>query len=188
MRAAPLLACLVALLGAACSGDRSHLTSDWERENAARLAKEGEEALPPEQLPAFPRQEGVIKFFVSSASDFTFFVDRASVSVKDKIVRYTLVARSSNGVDNITYEGISCVGGEYRVYAFGRADGTWQSRPGLWKEISPRSVQRWHNALQKEFFCPNKIAVSDAAEAIRALELGGHPRVTPNSTGAAGSR
>jgi hypothetical protein len=187
LRAAALLACLAALLGAACSSDRSHLTSDWERENAARLAKEGEEALPAQQLPAFPRQENLIRFFVSSASDFTFFVDRASISVKDKIVRYTLVARSASGADNVTYEGISCVAGEYRVYAFGRADGSWQSRPGLWREISPRSVQRWHNALQREFFCPNKIAVADAAEAVRALELGGHPviKVMPSYGGGA---
>ena len=180
-----LLACLSALL-AACSSGRSNTTSDWERDNAGKLAKENEEVQP--ALPALPRRENLIGFFVSSASDFRFFIDRASIEVKDKIVRYTLVARSSNGAENITYEGINCAAGEYRVYAFGRSDATWQSRPGPWREISPRSVQRWHNALQREFFCPNRVAVSEAADAVRALELGGHPWVKPDSTGGSGSR
>ena len=185
MRTVLLLACLGVLL-AGCSSGRSNTTSDWERENAGKLAKENEEPLP--ALPALPRGENLIGFFVSSASDFRFFVDRASVEVKNKIVRYTLVARSSNGAENITHEGINCAAGEYRVYAYGRSDGTWQSRPGPWQEISPRSVQRWHNALRREFFCPNGVAVADAAEGIMALEKGGHPWVKPDSAGGAGSR
>ncbi len=169
-----LLAHLVALLGA-CGGDRANMKSDWERQNEGRLVKEGAEVLP--ELPAFPRRENLVEFFVSTASDFKFFVDRASISVKDRVVRYTLVARSPNGVDNISYEGMNCAAGEYRVFALGGPDGTWLSRPGPWREITTRSVQRWHNALQREYFCPNGISVTDATEAVRALEQGGHPWV-----------
>ena len=167
-----LAACLLALLPA-CAGGRSEGQSDWEKQNEGRLTKEAAEAAP--ELPPYPRREDLIEFFVSSASDFRFFVDRASISVKDRIVRYTLVARSPSGVDNVSYEGINCPAGEYQVYARGRSDGTWLSRPGPWQEISPRSVQRWHNALYREFFCPNRIAIGDAAEGVHALERGGHP-------------
>jgi CNP1-like family len=166
-------ACLLALLLSACAGGRSSNQSDWEKLNEGRLARETAEVAP--ELPPYPRQENLLEFFVSSASDFRFFVDRASIGVKDRIVRYTLVARSPNGVDNVSYEGINCPAGEYQVYALGGAERSWLSRPGPWREITPRSVQRWHNALYREFFCPNSVAISNAAEGIRALEQGGHP-------------
>ena len=167
-----LPACLLALLSA-CAGGRHDSKSDWETLNEGRLVREAAEVSP--ELPPYPRQENLIEFFVTSASDFRFFVDRASISVKDRIVRYTLVARSPSGVDNVSYEGINCPASEYQVYARGRSDGTWLSRAGPWQEITPRSVQRWHNALYREFFCPNRVAIADAAEGIRALEQGVHP-------------
>ncbi len=171
----------MALLGA-CSGDRANIKSDWERQNEGRLVKEEAEALP--ELPVFPRRENLVEFFVSSASDFKFFVDRAAIGVKAGVVRYTLVARSPSGIDNISYEGMNCAAGEYRVFALGRPDGTWLSRPGPWREIPTRSVQRWHSALQREYFCPNRIPVTDIAEAVRALEQGGHARAKlPDATG-----
>jgi hypothetical protein len=169
-----LAACLSALL-AACASDGSRSKSDWEKQNDGRLVKEAAEVAPEPELPAYPRRENLVEFFVSSASDFRFFVDRASISVKDRIVRYTLVARSPSGVDNVSYEGINCVAAEYLVYARGRSDGTWLSRPGPWQKIESRSVQRWHNALYREFFCPNRIAITDAAEGVSALKQGGHP-------------
>jgi CNP1-like family len=165
---AVLLACLLALLGA-CGGDRASTKSDWERKNEGRLVKEGAEPEP--DLPAYPQRQNLIEFSVSSASDFKFFIDRTSISVRDRIVRYVLVARSPNGVDNVSYEGMNCPAGEYQVYATGRSDGTWLSRPGTWREIPPRSVQRWHNTLQKEYFCLS--SVTDAAEAVKTLERAG---------------
>jgi len=49
-------------------------------------------------------------------------------------------------------------------------------------------VQRWHNALQKEYFCPNNVAIYSAEEGLRALALCGHPYVAPSSPGGGGSR
>lgn len=182
-----LAACVVALLSA-CAGDSSRMKSDWESKNEGRLVKEAADAQAAPAPPPYPRRENLLEFFVSSASDFRFFVDRASISVKDRVVRYTLVARSANGVDNVSYEGINCPAHEYQVYALGRSDGSWLSRPGPWREIEPRSVQRWRNALYSEFFCPNRVAIADAAEGIRALQRGAHPLSTsPASNGIVGS-
>ena len=174
-----LLACLVVLLGG-CGSDRTRVKSDWEQQNEGRLATEAAAEEVPE-LPPFPRRENLIEFFVSSASEFKFFIDRSSLAVKDGIVRYALVARSPSGADNISYEGMNCAAGAYRIYALGHSDGTWVSRPGPWREIPPRSVQRWHNALNREFFCPNRVAISDAAEGLMALKQGGHPWVKPDT-------
>jgi hypothetical protein len=181
-----LAACLLALVSA-CAGDSSRMKSDWELQNEGRLVKEAADAAPTPELPSYPRRENLVEFFVSSASDFKFFIDRSSISVKDRVVRYVLVARSPNGVDNVSYEAINCPAGEYQVYARGRSDGTWLSRPGPWQEISPRSVQRWHNALYREFFCPNRAAITDPAEGVLALQRGAHPFApSPGANGVVG--
>jgi len=71
-------------------------------------------------LPAYPRREALIPFFVSATTESDFLVDGASLSVADDgVVRYTLVARSRQGAESVSFEGIRCSSGEYRLYATG---------------------------------------------------------------------
>jgi hypothetical protein len=157
---------LVVLAGCA-TADRS----DWERQHEAQLAPGPAAAVNP---PGYPRERDLIEFFVAASNDFRFFVDPASLSVHDGgEIRYTLVARSSAGAQNVTYEGMRCHSGEWRLYAIGR-DGAWGGRAGEWKPIQPRSVQRWHNALFREYFCPQREPIASAQEGVTALRRGGH--------------
>ena len=184
-RVAPaLVLALSAAALAACSSKGPSDRSDWERQNEGRLAKA--EAPPAPDLPAYPQNDRLVPFYVTSASDFKFFIDRASLSVgRDRIVRYALVARSGAGAENVSFEGINCLSNEYILYAVG-VQGKWVGRPTEWRAIEPRSVQRWHNALRSEYFCPNNVPIADAAEGLNALERGGHPYV--NSSGTPRSR
>jgi hypothetical protein len=131
-------------------------------------------------LPAAPRQANLLPFFVSSASEFRFFVDGASISPgKDGVVRYTLIVRSPLGAETVSYEGIRCATGEVKSYAYGRADGSWTVRPGAWRRFEARGVQRWHDALWREYFCPRELPIRTAAEGVYALKRGGHPDSGP---------
>ncbi len=161
---------LAALLPAPASAQHK---SDWEEREEARNWKEIE--VP---LPAYPKAADLIEFEVSALATFKFFIDARSINVgKDGVVRYTLVARSPNGVDNVTFEGMRCNGARYRVYAGARNDGTWVKRPTAeWREIEPKSIQRWHQVLRRSYFCPQDAIIFDAEEGIDALKRGGHPR------------
>jgi hypothetical protein len=127
-----------------------------------------------------------VPFFVTSASDNRHFVDRRSLSIRDGLVHYTLVVRSPSGVDNVLFEALNCKEREYRNYARGTSAKGWIVRPTEWRKIT--SMQHIaQNTLHWEYFCPNRIAVSDTAEGIMALEKGGHPwSRKPDTTG--GSR
>jgi hypothetical protein len=145
--------------------------SDWERQQERREWKEVE-AKPP----AFPQRGNLIEFDVSAASDFRFFVDSRSLSIgPDGVVRYVLVARSPSGAENVSFEGIRCATGEVKIYATGRPDGSWEGRASEWRTIEPRTVQRWHNALQREYFCPTREPIRSAQEGVDALRRGGNP-------------
>lgn len=153
--------------------------SDWEIRQEERSWTEGGVS-----IPAFPKREGLIEFHVSAATDFKFFVDPASLTVSaDGVVRYTLLARSAAGAENVTYEGIRCKAGIYKIYAYGRADGSWVSRASDWRPIEPRSVQRWHHALWRDYFCPQRVPIFDVAEGIDALRRGGHPNAPAGHAG-----
>lgn len=147
--------------------------SDWELQNEERNWREAEFKYPPAPKPA-----DLVEFQVSALASFRFFIDAASVAVgPDGVVRYTLVARSSNGVDNVSFEGIRCRGGLVKVYAGIRPDGSWSVRASAaWQEIQPKSIQRWHQVLRREYFCPQDAIIQDAAEGVDALRRGGHPR------------
>lgn len=143
---------------------------DWEIRQDERDWKELELRLPP-----LPKGEGLIEFPVSAAASFRFFIDPASLSVgSDGVVRYTLVARSPTGAENASYEGIRCVSGSYKVYAYAQS-GSWSAARSDWKPIEPKSVQRWHQALRREYFCPFHVPISSVAEGLDALRQGGHP-------------
>ena len=171
----------IVLAGYAAAGF-AQFKSDWEAEIERRDWKEGDY-----KLPSPPKPEDLMEFYVSAGTDFRFFVDRQSLSVgKDGVVRYTLVARSPSGTENVTYEGIRCSAGTVRTYAYGRRGGGWSERESAWRPIEPRPTQRWHNALWREYFCPHKVPIYDPAEGVDALQRGGHPNAAGLERGPGG--
>ena len=165
------LMAVLGLLVAAC-GPRKVAQSEWERSNESRLSREQAEAEVVTQFPAYPRKANLLEFRVGGTGEFAFFIDKGSLSVgSDGIVRYVMVARSSDGVDNVSYEGLRCESAEVRRYAAGQPDATWRVSPGLWQPIA----RRWHLVLHREYFCPQNVALHSAAEGVRALQAGGHP-------------
>ena len=163
---------VAALIAAALGGCNRSLPSEWERKNETLVDKQEEDPVPP--APVFPARAALLEFEVRGQRDFRYYIDGASLSVDPKgIIRYTLVARSPSGIDNVTYEALRCKTDEYRVYALGRADGTWGGRPGNWRSIA-ESRQPQHRALQREYFCPQNNPIHNADEGRSALQQNGH--------------
>ncbi|UCV18383.1 CNP1-like family protein [Ferribacterium limneticum] len=129
------------------------------------------------QLPAAPKQETLLPFYVSAATENRFFIDGATLTVgSDGVVRYVLLVLTPQGARNVTYEGMRCETRERRIYASGRLDGSWsKARKNEWVRIQDAYANRQHAALFLEYFCPVGNIVQDAAEARNALIKGVHP-------------
>jgi CNP1-like family protein len=157
----------LALLVAGCGTAVPHGQSDWERRNLPAAAPADETVTPP----AYPANANLLEFPVIGADGFRFFIDGSTLAPgKDGVVRYVLVARSPEGVDNVTYEGLRCESADQRIYALGR-DGSWTAARGGWRPVSaPR-----HRVLYNEYFCPQSVAIRSAYEGVLALQQGGHP-------------
>jgi hypothetical protein len=165
----------------AIPGQRPPEKSEYELEQERRRGiVEGEVKLPP-----YFKESDLMEFDVTRASSMRFYIDRASISVdKDLVVRYTLVARGSQGGENVSYEGIHCAGATYKVYARGHRDGSWKLVNQDWRPAN----NIWTRVLRGEFFCPNRRAIFTAAEGVDALRRGGHPDRENIGFGGAGSR
>lgn len=107
------------------------------------------------RLPSYPKPGNLLQFDLGSNTANRYFVDAASVSVgEDEVVRYTLVVRTGGGASNVSFEGIRCKTKEYRIYAFGHANGEWsRARNAGWREIQPRDINGHHFALRRDYFC-----------------------------------
>lgn len=161
---------LLALLLLAGCGTPPPEQSEWEREHRKPAPEEAQV-----ELPAYPAAARLVEFDMNNASGFRYYIDSATLSVdkKEGVVRYVLVVRSSSGVQNVTYEGLRCETAEHRFYAFGRPDGTWSRSRAGWRSL--RQGQPLQRVLYADYFCPQKVAILNPAEGIRALRDGGHP-------------
>lgn len=87
------------------------------------------------------------------------------------------MARSASGAENVSYEGMRCKSGTYKVYAFGQRDGNWRERQSEWKNLDAYKAQRVHISLRREFFCPHDEPIHSVEEGLKALRLGRNPKL-----------
>ncbi|MFZ6742931.1 CNP1-like family protein [Undibacterium sp. JH2W] len=115
------------------------------------------------QLPEAPKPENLLNFYKSPSQ--TFAIDTKSLIVAaDGTIRYTMVATSSGGARNISFEGLRCQSYEVKLYAFGRPDGTWsRSRRNQWDAITNTGVNKQHATLYSEYFCEGKTVAGKAS-------------------------
>ncbi len=120
-------------------------------------------------LPPFPKTENLAPIYVGPTT-FEFLVDTTSINInEDGTIRYTLIARSSSGAMNVSYESIRCETYERRLYALGRSDGTWsQARNSRWVPIGGAQ----YATLADDFFCAKRGQARTAESVVDLLKRG----------------
>lgn len=160
-----LLALSLLVLPAVCLGRTEYLNPDFV-----------EDTTPWEEiaasLPAYPKNENLVLFNVSSATSNKFMIDTASLSVgKDGVVRYTVVIESPHGARTVNYEGLRCDTAERKIYGFGQSGGKWtENKRAAWETIKLRSLLSYHKTLFEELFCDNSLPIASAEEGVRNLK------------------
>ena len=174
--ASTLVGLLVAALAAGCAPtgpavDRAvEKRESFTRDEGPKAKwRETEVAFPP-----YPGEEHLTKVQLSGPTSFAFLVDTESIRVdEDGVVRYTLIARSPSGSDNVSFEGMRCETGEYKPYAFGSVDNTWlRASNGEWSLIRKQRANDIRYGLYRYYFCPYGVPQRDAGRAIAALKQG----------------
>ncbi|HZP92758.1 MAG TPA: CNP1-like family protein [Burkholderiales bacterium] len=177
-RRAALAALLLAFVAAACSEGKSRPPPPSGHGN--RQIDTGGQVFLPEapwqesevQLPPYPDLSGLQPFDIAGPSNYRFLVDPRSISIgADRVVRYTVVARSASGTNNVSYEGIRCETREWKTYAYGRSDGTWASaRDAQWQHVPSALANAFRYALYRDYFCSGGAPVPKAEDALAEMK------------------
>ena len=125
----------------------------------------------PVVLPAWPHSEHLIELAVNNrGAPFETFIDSNSISVaEDGVVRFTSVQISSNGVWNVTYEGLHCGKRAYRRYAYGIRE-QWHLLHGSdWQRLTTEGTGRYRYVLYKYFMCRTAESRKDASQIVQKL-------------------
>jgi hypothetical protein len=175
-RSWPLPAVLCATLAVACTPSGPPVDRDVEKMESFKhdMGPEKKWTESGIELPPYPEQADLLRAYITGLATFKFFVDSKSISIgSDGVVRYTLVARSTSGADNVSYEGMRCEKSEYKVYAFGSAEATWvTARNAEWKPVKDPGINKYHYDLHRFYFCPYKIVPRSASDVVTAIKDG----------------
>ena len=72
----------------------------------------------PLSLPAFPKDENLVPFYVSVIANNEYAIDKYTLEVgKDGVVKYVLLIKPRGGAKNISFEGRHCDTRERKSYA-----------------------------------------------------------------------
>lgn len=155
----PLLLCGLLVAGAcAHAGLLVDADPDWQESEA--------------ELPAAIDRASLRTFSVPSRPGTEYFVAENTLSVgEDRVVRYVMLVRGAGGAENLTFEGIRCATGESRIYASGRADGSWvPMKNSAWQPIGAEGFNRPRAALAYNYLCDGPAPPRDRAQALRMLK------------------
>jgi hypothetical protein len=105
--------------------------------------------------PPYPVDASLIEFTVSGRTRNRFYVDGPSLSVgPDKVIRFVLVVRSPSKASNVSFSAVRCDTREWKDYAYGRADKTWNvDENAQWRRIRASAFNNHQYTLLSEYFC-----------------------------------
>lgn len=141
-----------AFLGCLSEPSQAKYGPDDETETLDAQRPKAEQEAP---LPPFPVLTNLLPVDTGPTSKQSFAIDPQSLTIAEEyIVRYTVVATSSSGTKNISYEGINCMSLDFKRYAYGTKDGKWvRTRANQWEKVSSMSQNQLHVTLTRFFFC-----------------------------------
>lgn len=133
------------------------------------------------ELPAYPVDADLIALPPGPRADLRFLVDARSVRVlAGGELRYTFVVIAPSGSRSVSYEQMRCESREWRLLAVGGSGARWTpARQPRWRVLPDGDAFGQRAVLHKDIFCPGRVAVADAREAVSALRAGLHPRAAP---------
>ncbi len=127
-------------------------------------------------LPAFPADPDLIAVRMPVTYTLKVYLDEKSISLAaDGISRFTLVIESTSGSRNVFFEGYNCGTREYKIYASGTADKTFEPiKQPKWERVPYYETNAFRYQLLRYYVCdPNALSMAlSARNLIHRLKSG----------------
>ncbi len=127
-------------------------------------------------LPAFPDDRNLIPVRMPVTYTLKVYLDEKSISrAPDGIARYTLVVETLSGARNVFFDGLQCGTREYKTYAVGMPDKTFEPiKKPKWELVPYYETNAFRFQLMRYYVCdPNLLTTAlSARELIHRLKSG----------------
>lgn len=112
--------------------------------------KESEAAIPP-----YPQDRNLLPITLAARDTLRLYLDQGSLSRgSDGIARFSLVVESARGARNVFYEGMRCETREYKTYAVGTSERSFEPvRDPRWQHIPYYETNAFRYHLFKHYVC-----------------------------------
>lgn len=113
-------------------------------------------------LPAWPEDAHLVPVRMPVTYTLRIYIDEKSVSrLADGIARFTLVVESPSGVRNVFFEGYNCETREYKTYATGTPDKTFEPmKKPKWERVQYYEVNAFRFQLLRHYICNPDVSSS----------------------------
>lgn len=110
-------------------------------------------------------------FTVSPRSSMVYGIDPDTLSIgTDGVVRYVMVARSTQGALNVLFEGIRCSTAEVKIYAQWDNRSAWSAtREAEWRPLSALGIAHHSVRLARDGVCDGTTINGNHAQILRDL-------------------
>jgi len=113
--------------------------------------------------PAYPSDPDLIAVRMPATYTLKIYLDEKSISLaQDGITRFTLVVESVSGSRNVFFEGYHCETREYKTYASGTLDKTFEPiKKPKWERVPYYDTNAFRFQLLRYYVCdPNSLSVA----------------------------
>lgn len=113
--------------------------------------------------PTYPSDSDLIAVRMPATYTLKVYLDEKSISLaQDGITRFTLVVESASGSRNVFFEGYHCDVREYKTYASGTSEKTFEPiRKPKWERVPYYDINAFRFQLLRYYVCdPNSLSVA----------------------------
>ena len=136
-------------------------------ENLAEKWKESQTTIPP-----YPNDADLLAVPSNDTDTLKIYLDRKSISrAPDRVVRYTLVVQSRSGARSVFYDGLRCETQQYKTYAIGTGNHTFEPATNpQWRTIPRPEINAFRYQLYSRYICNENSSARAPDEIVRLLK------------------
>lgn len=125
-------------------------------------------------IPPFPNADDLLKVEIDKAdAPFNIFLDSKNLTASSNagIIRYSVVIESDSGAKNVMYEGIRCLTGEFRTYAYGTYENKFvKASSSEWRPIANKTSMPHRYNFYLHYMCNEYQSSNSVPDILRKVK------------------
>ena len=106
-------------------------------------------------IPSYPDDRNLLLVPMSVNDTLKIYIDSKSISrAPDLVARFSLIVESPSGARSVFYDGLRCETGQYKTYAIGTSDHSFEAvKNPRWREIPRGEINAFRDNLYRHYIC-----------------------------------